>query len=111
MLRLEGISYRYAGASEPTITGLDLDLSDGEVIGVAGACESGKSTLCLVASGLAPRAIRGVLTGSLLVDGKDVGRVADAPDDHGHRHRFPGPGQPAIRVSRGPYSRKSVSGR
>ena len=41
-------------------------------MGLAGASETGKSTLCLVASGLAPRAIRGTLTGTLHLDVEDV---------------------------------------
>jgi energy-coupling factor transporter ATP-binding protein EcfA2 len=72
MIRLESIGYRYAGAPRPSLHGNDLELPDGEVIGVAGASEAGKSTLCLVVAGLAPRAIRGTLSGRLLVDGQDV---------------------------------------
>ncbi len=72
MLTLRGISYRYAGATRPSLMEVDLRLADGEIIGLAGASESGKSTLCLVASGLAPRAIRGTLTGSLRLDDEDV---------------------------------------
>jgi len=72
MLTLESITYRYAGAERSSLDGIDLQLEDGEVVGVVGASESGKTTLCLVASGLAPRSIRGTLTGRLLVDGKDA---------------------------------------
>lgn len=72
MLRLDSVSYRYAGADRPSLHDIDLRLDDGEVVGVVGASESGKTTLCLVASGLAPRAIRGTLTGRLLIDEKDV---------------------------------------
>ncbi|MCY7417257.1 MAG: energy-coupling factor ABC transporter ATP-binding protein [Chloroflexi bacterium] len=66
-----GVSYRYAGGSRPSLLDLDLKLPDGQIVGLAGASESGKSTLCLVLSGLAPRAIRGACTGTLLVDGED----------------------------------------
>lgn len=76
MLALSGVSYRYAGASSATLHGIDLELADGEVVGLAGASESGKTTVCLVASGLAPRTIRGTLRGTLLVDAVDV---RDAP--------------------------------
>ena len=73
MLRLEGISYRYAGAPGKSLREVDLDLADGEVVGVVGASESGKTTLALVASGLAPRSIGGTLEGCVLIDGEDVG--------------------------------------
>ncbi|CAN5542867.1 ATP-binding cassette domain-containing protein [soil metagenome] len=72
MLILESVTYRYAGADRPSLHDIDLRLEDGEVVGVVGASEAGKTTLCLVASGLAPRAIRGTLTGRLLIDGTDV---------------------------------------
>lgn len=72
MLTLEAISYRYAGARQPSIHDLNLQLAETEVVGLCGPGESGKTTVCLVASGLAPRAIRGSLEGRLLVDGTDV---------------------------------------
>lgn len=72
MIRLESVTYRYAGASRPSIRDIDLDLPDGQVVGLVGASESGKSTVCLVVSGLAPRAIRGTLSGRVVLDGEDV---------------------------------------
>jgi energy-coupling factor transporter ATP-binding protein EcfA2 len=75
-LRLAGVSYTYAGASAPALTDVGFELSPGEVFGVAGASESGKSTLCLVASGLAPAVIGGRLNGSVFVDNLDT---SDAP--------------------------------
>ncbi|MBA2253600.1 MAG: ABC transporter ATP-binding protein [Chloroflexi bacterium] len=72
MLALEGVTYRYAGAARPSLHEVDLSLAEGEVVGVVGASESGKSTLCLVASGLAPRATGGTLGGRLLLDGEDA---------------------------------------
>ncbi len=72
MIRLEAVGYRYAGATRASLHGIDIELPDGQVVGLAGASESGKSTLCLVISGLAPRAIRGTLTGRMLIDGADV---------------------------------------
>jgi energy-coupling factor transport system ATP-binding protein len=72
MLTLEGASYRYAGATRASLRDVSLTLSDGEVLGVVGRSEAGKSTLCLVASGLAPRTLGGTLSGRVLVDGADT---------------------------------------
>lgn len=71
-LLLDSVSYRYAGAPSPSLVGLDLEVRPGEVIGVSGANESGKSTLALVASGLAPGTIGGELRGSVRIDGLDT---------------------------------------
>jgi energy-coupling factor transport system ATP-binding protein len=72
MLALDAVTYRYAGAPTAAIHGLSLGLAEKEVVGLVGANESGKSTVCLIASGLAPRAIGGSLEGRLLIDGEDV---------------------------------------
>jgi len=72
VLVLESVTYRYAGAVRPALVDVDLAVGSGEVVGLCGASEAGKSTLGLVASGLAPRAIRGRLDGRVLIDGVDV---------------------------------------
>lgn len=72
MLVLDSVTYRYAGAAQPALLDVDLAVGSGEVVGLAGASEAGKTTLALVVSGLAPRAIRGQLDGRLLIDGVDV---------------------------------------
>ncbi len=72
MLALDHVSYRYAGALRASLRDVTLELRDGEVLGLVGASEAGKSTLCLVASGLAPRTIGGHLAGRVLLDGADT---------------------------------------
>jgi energy-coupling factor transporter ATP-binding protein EcfA2 len=72
MLTLESVTYRYAGAPHPSLHEVSLQLHDGEVLGLVGASEAGKTTLCLVASGLAPRTVGGTLTGRLLLNGEDA---------------------------------------
>lgn len=69
-LTLEAVSYRYAGATRQSLNEVSLELADGEVVGVVGGNEAGKTTLCLVANGLAPRSIGGTLTGRVLIDGE-----------------------------------------
>jgi energy-coupling factor transport system ATP-binding protein len=71
-LELRGVGYRYAGAQHAALLDVDLDLADGMVVGVAGASESGKTTLCLVVSGLAPRTVGGRIRGTVRLDGEDV---------------------------------------
>jgi len=69
MLELSGVSYRYAGYATEVLHDIDLRLEDGEIVGLVGPNEGGKSTLCLVASGLAPASIGGSLRGTLTLDG------------------------------------------
>ncbi len=72
MISLRGVGYRYAGATHPSLLDVDLELSDGSVVGVAGPSEAGKTTLCLVVSGLAPRTVGGQIRGRIALDGEDV---------------------------------------
>jgi energy-coupling factor transporter ATP-binding protein EcfA2 len=77
VLELRGIGYRYAGYARPVLHEIDLALADGEIVGVVGPNEAGKSTLCLVTSGLAPGSIGGAITGEgLFIDGEPM---ADQP--------------------------------
>jgi energy-coupling factor transporter ATP-binding protein EcfA2 len=72
MLELRGVSYRYPGFAKEVLVGADLAIGDGEIVGLVGPNEAGKSTLCLVASGLAPASIGGKLTGTLMIDGEPM---------------------------------------
>jgi energy-coupling factor transport system ATP-binding protein len=72
VLELDRVTYRYAGARRLALREVSLRLADGEVVGVVGANEAGKSTLVLVLAGLAPRVVGGRLDGRVLLDGRDV---------------------------------------
>jgi energy-coupling factor transport system ATP-binding protein len=72
MLELRDATYRYAGYAKPVIRDVSLRLDDGEIVGLVGANEAGKSTICLVASGLAPASVGGALDGSLTIDGEPM---------------------------------------
>jgi energy-coupling factor transporter ATP-binding protein EcfA2 len=71
-LELRGVSYRYPGYAREVLAEIDLAIGDGEIVGLVGPNEAGKSTLCLVASGLAPASIGGKLTGTLSIDGESM---------------------------------------
>ncbi len=76
VLALAGARYRYAGATDWAIDGINLEIAAGEVVGVCGANDAGKSTLCLVAAGLAPGSIGGRLEGSVLLGGTESRELA-----------------------------------
>jgi energy-coupling factor transport system ATP-binding protein len=54
------------------LDGVDLEVWPGRVTAVVGANDSGKSTLCVVASGLAPSVIGGKLEGTVQLGGRDT---------------------------------------
>ena len=58
-LELKAESYRYPGYARSVLSDISLSMADGETVGLVGPNEAGKSTLCLVASGLAPASVGG----------------------------------------------------
>ncbi len=76
MLQLEGFSYRHAGSRTAALRDLDFGVADGEVVGICGPNEAGKTTLCLVLSGLAPRVVGGERAGHVWIGDVDI---ADPP--------------------------------
>lgn len=69
-LELAKVSYRYPGYARVVLHDVDLRVEGGEIVGLVGGTDAGKSTLCLVASGLAPASVGGELTGELRIDGQ-----------------------------------------
>ncbi len=51
IIEIKGVTYRYAGASQPAIDGISLCVQPGESVGVIGPNGAGKSTLLLMLAG------------------------------------------------------------
>jgi energy-coupling factor transporter ATP-binding protein EcfA2 len=75
-LELRAESYRYPGYARSVLRDISLTIADGETVGLVGPNEAGKSTLCLVASGLAPASVGGELRGTLTIDGTPMAGLA-----------------------------------
>jgi energy-coupling factor transport system ATP-binding protein len=78
VLELRDVVYRYPGTARQAIAGIDLAIEPREIVGLTGPNDAGKSTLCLVASGLAPSSTGGAMTGRVHIDG-GVGIVFQDP--------------------------------
>ncbi len=72
ILQFDGVSYRYSSVTDWVLQGLNLSVSCGESVLVAGASGSGKSTFCRASTGLVPHFHGGELIGRVLVDGLDT---------------------------------------
>ena len=70
--------YTYPAAHDPALHDVDLEVRHGEVVGIAGRDDAGKSTLCRLAAGLAPAVTGGDLVGTLEIDGHNAGEITTA---------------------------------
>lgn len=92
MIRVEELSFKYAGAKDYSLKDINLKVKKGEFLGILGASGSGKSTLCLTFNGIIPHSIKGEFNGNVFVKGyntkeasvaelsKLVGLVLQNPD-------------------------------
>ena len=69
-IRLEGVSYRYAGASRDALSDVSLDLPAGSVIALVGENGAGKSTLVDLLTGM-----HRPTGGTVRVDGTDLAEL------------------------------------
>jgi energy-coupling factor transporter ATP-binding protein EcfA2 len=72
------VSYAYPGTTREALSDIDLSVAEGEWVGVVGPTNAAKSTLCLLAMGLAPHFFGGRLKGSVTAFGKDSRSVTVA---------------------------------
>jgi energy-coupling factor transport system ATP-binding protein len=75
MIRFSNATFTYPGADTPALRDVTLDVAPGEFLLVAGETGAGKSTLLRAACGLVPHFSGGVLSGRVLVAGRDTREV------------------------------------
>lgn len=65
-------NFKYKAQAEPSLFDIDLKVKKGEKIIIVGPSGSGKSTLAKSLNGQIPNTFPGDITGSCLIDGKDL---------------------------------------
>jgi len=85
-VRIENLHFRYpvfdpdatgVGGEEPgyALAGIDLEIGEGELLGISGTTGSGKTTLCLALNGLVPQQTSGTIRGDVWVGDWNTKRV------------------------------------
>ena len=72
MIRIEGLTFVYSGAKEPSLKNIDLKIGRGEFVLVTGPSGGGKSSLCRCLNGLIPHFYGGEIAGRVTVSGMDT---------------------------------------
>ena len=71
-VEIDGLTYTYPGAPQPTLNNISLQIEQGDFLAVVGNNGCGKSTLCKALNGLIPHFITGTMEGSVRVEGLDT---------------------------------------
>lgn len=71
-VEIDGLTYTYPGAPQPTLKEISLQIKKGDFLAVVGNNGCGKSTLCKALNGLIPHFITGTMEGSVRVEGLDT---------------------------------------
>ena len=72
VIEFNDFSFQYFSQAEPTLHNINLKIFPGEKILIVGPSGSGKSTLGYCLNGLIPFAYKGVITGSLKINGMET---------------------------------------
>jgi energy-coupling factor transport system ATP-binding protein len=72
LVSIRGLAYRYPGATEPALGGIDLQVDPGEFVVLAGRSGSGKSSLLRACCGLIPHYHGGEISGRVEIAGLDA---------------------------------------
>ncbi|NPV74767.1 MAG: ABC transporter ATP-binding protein [Anaerolineae bacterium] len=73
---IENLSFRYRSRAEPAIQNINLRVSAGQLVLIAGASGCGKTTLARCINGLIPRSYKGEVQGRILLQGQDTAALS-----------------------------------
>jgi energy-coupling factor transport system ATP-binding protein len=72
IVNLQNVTYKYPLTETPVLQNINLQVNEGEFVALVGPNGAGKSTLCYTVAGFVPHFFKGDLTGSVVVDGKEL---------------------------------------
>jgi len=72
MISVKDLSFRYQGAEKNALSGINLEIPDGDFLGIIGSSGAGKSTLTYTINGVIPHHYPGDFYGAVTVNGLDT---------------------------------------
>lgn len=71
IIKFEDVSFNYENSKRKVLKNINLDIKEGDFVVITGPTGAGKTTLCEMMNGIIPNFVKGELTGSITVDGKN----------------------------------------
>jgi len=72
VVKLEGLTFTYAGSETPALKDINLTVRPGEFVTITGPSGCGKSTLAFCLTGFIPHSFDGVMEGKVIIGGRDT---------------------------------------
>mgnify|MGYP001659876817 FL=1 len=72
VLEFKNVTWTYEDMDHPALRDVSFTVDRGELVGIVGVNDAGKSTLCRLCNGLIPHSFIGQLTGDVLVNGQSI---------------------------------------
>ena len=72
VLEFKNVTWTYEDMDHPALRDVSFTVDRGELVGIVGINDAGKSTLCRLCNGLIPHSFIGQLTGDVLVNGQSI---------------------------------------
>ncbi|MCQ2249288.1 MAG: energy-coupling factor ABC transporter ATP-binding protein [Treponema sp.] len=72
MISIKNLGFSYIGAARPSLQNINLEIPDGDFLGIIGASGAGKTTLSCAINGIIPHHFQGDYYGKVMVNQKDV---------------------------------------
>ena len=72
VLEFKNVTWTYEDMDHPALRDVSFTVDRGELVGIIGVNDAGKSTLCRLCNGLIPHSFIGQLTGDVLVNGQSI---------------------------------------
>lgn len=78
VLEFQNVTWKYADAKGTALKNVSFSIKKGELAGIIGVNDAGKSTLCRICNGLIPNSFTGELQGDILLHGKSISGMQTA---------------------------------
>ncbi|MBR1641264.1 MAG: ATP-binding cassette domain-containing protein [Butyrivibrio sp.] len=72
MISVKNLGFVYQGGKSAALDGINIEIADGDFVGITGTSGAGKTTFTFALSGIIPQKIKGDFFGAVTVDGVDT---------------------------------------